>query len=156
MLVPAVLYKDEIQKIMKAYYYTEDMMYMTGSLDNWNLNISDCPDDKTYQYAIVSNDKLIGYFGYSIDWYSDCAYNFGVISFDRGNPIIGKNVFNRMEKLVARHHRVEWRMVGGNPIEESYDKFCEKHYGNKYVLKDRFKDREGNYHDDIIYEILNQ
>ena len=46
-------------------------------------------------------------------------------------------------------------MVGDNPAERGYDKFIKRHNGNKYVLKDSFKDRNGNYRDSIIYEILN-
>ena len=63
---------------------------------------------------------------------------------------------NEMEKLVNVYnlHRIEWRMIGGNPIEKHYDKFCKKYNGKKHVLTDVFKDRYGNYHDDIIYEII--
>ena len=45
-------------------------------------------------------------------------------------------------------------MIGGNPVERSYDKFCERHNGTKHVLKDALKDAEGNYRDSIIYEIV--
>ena len=45
-------------------------------------------------------------------------------------------------------------MVGGNPIEKHYDKFCFNHNGTKHILKDAFKDKYGKYHDDIIYEII--
>ena len=70
MLVPAILYKEEIAKNFKKYYYTDDMMYETGYLDNWNPEIHENPDACTYQYAIVdSNEKLIGYLAYTIDWY---------------------------------------------------------------------------------------
>lgn len=47
-------------------------------------------------------------------------------------------------------------MVGGNPVERNYDQFCELHRGNKHVLKDAIRDSEGNYHDDIIYEIIQE
>ena len=45
-------------------------------------------------------------------------------------------------------------MVGGNPVEKHYDKFCKKYHGKKFVLTDAIKDRYGKYHDDIIYEII--
>lgn len=47
MLVPAILYKDQIQKEFQKYYYTTDMMYETGCLDNWNPNICENPDEQT-------------------------------------------------------------------------------------------------------------
>ena len=80
MLVPAILYKDQIQKEFQKYYYTTDMMYETGCLDNWNPNISENPDEQTYQYAIIGNDsELIGFLAFRIDWYCSRVYNFGFI-----------------------------------------------------------------------------
>ena len=155
MLVPAVLYKDQIIKCMQRYFYTTDMMYETGCMENWTPNIFDCPDESQFQYAIVDKDeKLIGYLGYSVDWYVSKAYNFGLFSFDRGNLQVPKDVFERLEELVNTLHRVEWRAVGGNPACRGYDNFIKKHNGTKHVLKDSIKDRVGNYHDDIIYEIV--
>lgn len=154
MLVPAILYKEEIIENMRKYFYTNDMLYETGCMENWIPNIVDCPDESTFQFAIIHNDILIGYLGYVVDWYVSKAYNFGLFSFDRGNPIVGKDVFNKLEELVNRFHRVEWRMVGGNPAERGYDNFLKRHNGNKHVLKDAIRDRDGNYRDDIIYEII--
>ena len=155
MLKPAILFKNEIQSKMKEWYYTDDMMFETGCLDNWYPDIPDCPDGSLYQYAIVDKkENCIGFLSYYIDWYSDNVSRFGLFSFDRGNPLVGRDLFSEMEKLVKRHHRVEWRMVGGNPVEKSYDNFCKMHNGNKVILHDVLKDRDGNYHDDVIYEII--
>lgn len=155
MLVPAILYRDQIKREFQRLYYTKDMLFETGCLWQWTPEISDSPDDGRFDYAIVSNNKLIGYLSYQVDYYVSKAYNFGLMSFDRGNPVVGKDVFEKLEELVSTLHRVEWRMVGGNPAERSYDKFCEKHNGNKHVLKDSVRDATGNYHDDVIYEIVN-
>lgn len=158
MLIPAIIKKEEILEAFKKYYYSDDMMYETGSLSNWTPDIQEETDSSRYQYAIVdSNEKLIGYLDYSIDWYYSCASRFGLISFDRGNPIIGKDLFKELNKLINEYklHRIEWRMIGGNPVERSYDRFCKKFNGTKHVLRDVMKDRYGKYHDDIIYEIIN-
>ena len=157
MLIPAILKKQEIEQAFKRYYYTDDMMYETGGLNNWTPNIQEETESGRFQYAIVnSKEDLIGYLDYHIDWYSSCASQFGLISFDRGNPIVGKDLFNEMNKLINDYklHRIEWRMIGGNPIEKHYDKFCFSHNGTKHILKDAFKDKYGKYHDDIIYEII--
>ena len=47
-------------------------------------------------------------------------------------------------------------MVKGNTVEKHYRKFVNKYGGRELVLKDEVKDRYGNYHDCIIYEIINQ
>ena len=156
MLVPAILYKDEIRKRFAEFNYTEDMVFYTGYLGNSLPRIEDSGDGGGYQYAIIDNDKLIGYFTYSIDWYSSSARCFGLFSFNRNNKLIGLDVRRELRKIINDYHihRLEWRMVGGNPVEKHYDKFCEKYRGKKFVLTDVIKDRYGKYHDDVIYEII--
>ena len=158
MLIPAIIMKDEILEAFKRYYYTDDMMYETGGLSNWLPNIQEESGSGNFQYAIVdSEENLIGYLDYHVDWYCSCASRFGLISFDRGNPIVGKDLFKELNKLINDYklHRIEWRMIGDNPVERSYDRFCNRFNGTKHVLKDAVKDKYGKYHDDIIYEIIN-
>ena len=157
VLVPAILYKEEIVREFQKKFYTEDMLFETGSLNNWLPNIVDEPDSNTYQFAIVDNDKkLIGYLDYHIDWYTSCASRFGLMSFDKGSHIIGLAVYKTMRKLIYEYrlHRIEFRMVGGNPVERHYDRICNHFGGTKHILKDAIKDRYGQYHDDVIYEII--
>ena len=159
MLKPAILFKKEIENNFKNYFYTDDMMYETGCFENWIPNISEEDNEGSYQFAIVnSEDKVIGYLGYNINWYNSCASRFGLISFDRGNPLIGKDLYNELDKLINEYklHRIEWRMVGGNPAERGYDRFCKKYNGTKHILTDAIRDKYGKYHNDIIYEIINK
>ena len=101
MLVPAILYKEQIKKEFQKYYYTTDMLYETGCMCNWNPEIAECPNESQFQYAIVDkNEKLIGYLGYSVDWYASKAYNFGLFSFDRGNILVGRDIFDKLEELI--------------------------------------------------------
>ena len=158
MLIPAILKKNEIQEAFKRYYYSDDMMYETGGLNNWLQNIQEETEIGRFQFAIVnSKEKLVGYLDYHIDWYNSCASRFGLISFDRGNPIVGMDLYSELKKLIYEYklHRIEWRMIGGNPIEKNYDKFCDKFGGTKHILRDAIKDKYGKYHNDIIYEIIN-
>ena len=155
MLVPAILYKEQIRKEFQKYYYTTDMMYETGCMCNWSPEIAECPNESQFQYAIVDeNEKLIGYLGYVIDWYVSKAYNFGLFSFERGNLQVIKDVFEKLEELVSTLHRVEWRAGGGNHACRGYDNFIKRQNGIKQVLKDSIRDKDGNYHDGIIYEIV--
>lgn len=157
MLKPAILYKDEIIDNFRKFYYTDTMILESGSLDNWIPNIQDNNGMDDFDYAIVnSEEKLIGYISFKIDWYSSGAYNFGLLSFDPGNPTVGKDLFAIMNQLINEYklHRIEWRMISGNPVERSYDRFIEKYGGQKYVLHDVFKDRTGKYRDSVIYEII--
>ena len=156
MLKPAILYKEYIYEAIREYRYSEDMLLAGASICSWLPDISDEDNGGTlFQYAICNKDEeCIGYLSYTIDWYASCAYNFILFSFDRGNPSIGKEVFKKIEELLTKFHRIEWRAVSGNPAIRSYDRFCKKHNGNRHVFKDSFRDYDGNYRDDIIYEIL--
>lgn len=155
MLVPAILYKEQIKTEFQKRFYTMDMLYETGCNSQWCPDISDEPEEGVFEYAIINGrGKLIGYLSYQVDYYSSNAYNFGLMSFDRGNPIIGKDLFEKMEELVSTMHRVEWRMIGGNPVERHYDRFCAKYGGAKYILHDSVRDKNGKYHDNVVYEII--
>ncbi len=157
ILIPAILYKEEIAREFQKKFYTKDMLFETGSLNNWVPNIANEPDASNYQFAIIDSDKkLIGYLGYCVDWYTSCASQFGLMSFDKGNRIIGLAVYKTMRKLIYEYklHRIEFRMVGGNPVERHYDKIVSHFGGTKHVLKDAIKDRQGHYRDDVIYEII--
>ncbi len=157
MLVPAILYKSEIQKAFQAYNYSDDMAYYTGYLGFYLQHIDEGNEGDRYQWAIINSSKeLIGYFSYQIDWYASCVRNFGLFSFKRNDSTLGLDVLRELRKIIKDYHihRFEWRMIGGNPVERHYDKFCNKYHGKKFVLTDSFKDRCGNYHDDVIYEII--
>ncbi len=154
MLKPAVLYKDRLEKKFAESLYTDDYFWYTGYGGCNELPKLE-PRDEDYKWVIVdNNDNLIGYFAYSIQFSTDTVLNFGLYSFDHGNPLIGKELFDKMEELVSEHRRIEWRMVGGNSVQKHYDKFCEKHNGHRVCLHQVTKDIHGQYHDEYIYEIL--
>lgn len=156
MLKPAFLYKDEIYKRFAELKYSKEMFLYTGYFGNSIPTIDAADDGLIYQYAIVDNNRLIGYFTYQIDWYTSCANCFGLVSFDKNNRIIGLDAYRELKRIIAEYnlHRIEWRMVGGNPVEKHYDKFCKRYNGRKILLYDAIKDKYGNYHNDIIYEIV--
>lgn len=157
MLVPAITKKAEIEEEFKKLYYTDDMFYYMGCLYSGPTSILETGDGNIYQYAVVDeNEKLIGYIGYSIDWYSSNVNSFGLISFDRNNPLIGIELRNVFNKLINEYkiRRIEWGMIGGNPVERHYDRFCKKYNGNKLIKHDVMKDKQGNFHDNVIYEIF--
>lgn len=156
MLKPAILYKDEITKKMCENMYSTNMMFYNGWIGFDPPEISLNSDGTNYQYAILDKGVVVGYFIYIIDWYSLQARCFGLYSFDKCNKIIGIDVYRELKRIINDYklHRIEWRMIGGNPVEKHYDKFCERYNGNKFVLTDTIKDRYGNYHNDVIYEIV--
>lgn len=95
-------------------------------------------------------------FAYNVQPETNTAMNFGLYSFDRGNPLIGHDVFWKMQDLLTIYRRIEWRVVDGNPAMKNYDRFCWKHGGNKVTLHKCMKDCHGIFHDEHIYEIVKE
>ena len=156
MLKPAILYKSEIERKFSEIVYDNDYSLYSGypySFELPNIELK----DNCYQFAIINNeDKLIGYLAYPIDTFTNSAYNFGLYSFDKGNPIIGRDLFERMEYLRSHYHRIECRMIGNNPVKRSYDRYFHSRGGIYHRLKHATKDCDGNYIDVYIYEIVNE
>lgn len=172
MLKPAMLYKDELEKKFAEVMYDNDYFLYMGYAHGHELPKIGTFDNE-YQWAIVSPkrvtyvdeygditepteipEKIIGWFAYRVQPETDTVLNFGLYSFDRGNPVIGEDVFYKMKELVEKHRRLEWRVIGGNPVIKHYDKFCWRNGGNKVTLHGVTKDHNGVYRDEHIYEIL--
>lgn len=155
MLKPAVKFQREVMEKFYEVIYDDDFFLCNGYAFDFQLpDVS--PDNDRCQYVVVdSNDDVLAYFSYRVDAYSSCAYGFYAFSFDKGNYIVGKDIFSEMERLVSKFHRVEWYMIGGNPVKRSYDRFCGKHGGSVLILRDAVRDSDGNYRDKYCYEIIN-
>lgn len=156
MLRPAILYKNEIEKHFAEVMYSDDYFYYMGYVHGHELPEVK-PVDNVYQWAIVNRDnEAIGWFAYRIDPANDSVYNFGLYSFDKGNVLIGKDVFEKMEELIEHHRRIEWRVIEGNPVIRSYDRLCERHNGHKVCFHKITKGPDGMYRNEYVYEILSE
>ena len=159
MLIPAIMYKDEIERRSKSLCYSDEAFYYGDGLGQNYIQVQ-MDDDygELFQYAIIdeSND-LIGYFRYRIHWYNSCAHCFGLVNLSgKPNAIIGLDINKELEKIIHEYkvHRVEFRMISGNPVEKHYRRFVNKYHGRVVILKDALKDRYGKYHDDLTFEII--
>lgn len=153
MLVPAIARKAELEQLFAEHIYAEDMFLYNG-YPHCNMIPDISPKENIYRWAIVDGDKTVGYFTYYIDTNSDNVCSFGLYSFDRGNPLIGIDVYRKMKELAKDHRRIEWRMIGGNPVKKHYDRFLKEMGGRKVMLKEVVKDAHGKYRDEYIYEIV--
>lgn len=153
MLVPAIARKAELEQLFAEHIYDDDMFLYNGY-----PHCNSIPDltlkENIYRWAIVDSNKVIGYFTYYIETNSDNVCSFGLYSFDKGNPLIGIDVYRQMKALVKTHRRIEWRMIGGNPVKKHYDRFLKRMNGRKVLLKKVVKDMHGRYHNEYIYEIV--
>lgn len=156
MLVPAISKKAELLEKFSNELYSDKYFLFSGYPHDHDL-----PEIKaeygTYQYAIVnSSGKVVGYLAYYIDAYVDCVQRFQLFSFGGGDIIVGVDAYTEIKRLVSQHHRVEWRMVGGNKAKGIYDRICQRYGGKVFRFKDQIKDPYGNYRDGYTYEIVTE
>lgn len=157
MLVPAILYEEQTAREYEKHHYVKDMLFEVGGLHNWIPNVYEDPDLRTYRYAVVDeDDSVIGYMKYGVNAYDSCVYNFEVYSFVRENTTICNDLIDHIRRLLREYHRIEWRMIGGTPMEKHFDELCEQYGGTKHVLKCVSRDEDGNYRDNIVYEIMGE
>lgn len=167
MLVPAIIYKEDIkQEFLKRIYDLEMCYFMACanySIQNilYIVNFDEC-DCGNVQYAIIDdNKKIIGYFSYYIDYYNYTIHNFGLYSFDKNNSILGIDIYKEFKKIIKEinPHRIMWDVVIGNPVEKHYDKLFNRmikheYSGTIYTYHDCFKDKKGIYHNNKSYELI--
>ena len=159
MLVPAIYYKDEIEKIFAKNIYNDNYFFYTGYAGCFSLPKIEAVDDHCQWVSIDNDDKLRGYLAYRIEPLTYSVNSFGLFSFlpdEENNIVLIKDVFDKLEELVSIYHRVEWRVISGNHVKRGYDNFCKRHNGNIVCLHDVTRDKYNNYHDEYIYEIINK
>ena len=158
MLVPAITRKEELTKLFTEHIYDKNIFFFTGYLHANKIPTFEL-EENIYRWAIIDksyllkSEQTIGYFSYCIDTANDSVYGFSLYSFEN-NPVIGLSVYRKMEELIKSHHRVEWRMISGNPVQKHYDRFIKRFNGNRVQLHDAIKDGDGIYRDEYIYEIV--
>lgn len=153
MLKPAILFKSELENIFTEIIYSEDYLYYSGYAHEHNVPKITL-EYGAYQYAIIENDTIIGFLAYRIDATTDSVYNFGLISFQKGNITLVSDALHHFKKLVAEHNRIEWRCVEGNPVSHLYDRICKRFGGSRFTLHQVSKNLKGEIVDSYIYEIL--
>lgn len=157
MLKPAIAYVDQLKDKFHDLYYSKDMFYYMGGLGAWTPDIKEDNNESVFRWASVDDDdNVVGYIAYCIDWKTGSASDFGLLSFNKGNMILPGDLHYILNSLLENPavHRIEWRGISGNPVIRTYERFCKKHNGNSVVLHDVTRDDHGNYHDEIIFEIV--
>jgi len=177
MLVPAIQYKLEIEKEFQKIQYTDKYLWYTGSIDNYDIEVK--TEGDKFAFAIVYQEELVGYISFRVDWYCSMAYNFGLIKFksevkdkeevdNRGYPVIvntSRIMFIAIWEVIRmiesfKLHRIDFRCISGNPAEEKYYKILmnivkqRRYKFDEMIFHDNIRDRQGDYHDTICYELI--
>ena len=169
MLVPASVYKEQIEKQFKAIQYTDKYFWYTGSIDNYDIEVK--TEGDKFAFAIVepfynqyckTDYFLLGYVSFRVDWYCGMAYNFGLIRFEQSKKStkVMASAIREVIRMIESFnlHRIDFRCVSGNPAQRKYEKILvkliEEYSIVDLIFKDNIKDRQGKYHNTICYELI--
>lgn len=155
----AKLYEEQLRKKMWEVWYDEKYQYYFGG--NWRSDLSLADSNDSYPrraFAVLNGgDELIGYISYSFDPELRIAQWFGAINFTEDRTTFGRALRQVITDCFLKFGMevVEWNVICGNPVEQSYDKICKRLGGHIIgVRHHRAMDMAGNIHDDKAYEIL--
>lgn len=156
-LVPAIKYKNEIEKYIQSIMYSEESYYMSGFKHSYTVTIpEDDREGHNFHWAILNNSgQLVGYISYQIEYFDSVLRNLKIISFAKGSICIGL-ALQKLTEMINEYNlnKIIIYTIDDNPIRPKYDNLCINNDGIKYVFKEEYKDNKGTYHDLIRYDIF--
>lgn len=165
MLSNGRLFKDEIKKEHLRVWYDEQYQYYFGSYNNspW-FDDEDKGDFNTRVFASLDpkDNSVIGMISYHIDRVANNVTQFAVINYHiddiRKKVIYGRDVAQVIDDIFVRfnHHKMEWFVIQGNPIEKSYDRLCEQLGGRIIGTITDATVINGRFHNDKMYELMQE
>ena len=156
MLVNARLYQDELNDLIKSIEFDFKYQYYFSSRQrNHNFELTD--EDSFYFVSINKNNEILGYISYTIDNYTDCAYQFGLMAFKFNSKTFIIDILNLVNELFVDYNlnKIEWNCYEDNPSIKSYDYFCKLTNGyrcGKYLESNKLLD--GKLHNSIMFELM--
>jgi len=171
MLKPAIVYKAQLEKAFNQIQYSDKMLWYDGCIDIYDHKVE--TSENKYAFAIVYVEQVIGYVSFRMDWYCSTAYNFSLIKFldtyfdvedqiyKDSTPLMMTAIRDIIRMIESFNlHRIDFRCVSGNPAADRYFKLISRFISTYdiHVLKftDNIKDRQGNYHNTIVYELIHR
>lgn len=153
MLKPAILYKEQLEKLFAEKLYSKEMFFYSGYGGEYFIPEIKAENGKQ-QYAIIdSNDDVIGFLSYGINIHTGDIYHFGLFGF-KNSPRLGKELNDKLEELLEKYKRIEWICVDNNPVLKHYIKFCEDHNGQMIHLHNCLVDEEGITRGRYLFEVM--
>lgn len=156
MLALAKLYENDLKNELyktwfldKYKFYNADIYYRELELekDTWN---------KHQFVSLDKNDNVIGYIAYCVNRQLHSCCGLEIINFTDNSVVFGLDIGQVLIDIFEKFHfnKLNFAVVIGNPIEESYDKMIKK-YGGRIVgiKRDNARLIDGNFYDEKLYEI---
>lgn len=162
MLDLAYKYEEEIKEKMFDTWYDEKYMFYHASQFHTPWQNPKPEDGDWYDRYFVSLDselEVIGLISYHINCACDMATWFGAINFTDHKATFGRDLAQVIDDIFCKFNmrKMEFSVVVGNPIEETYDKMVAQYGGQITGVKHKHvRLLDGNYYDYKEYEIFRE
>ncbi len=156
MLKPAQMYKERLQEENIKSWYKPENIYWEDGVGNCYIDIDEDNYNKHQFVSVDKNDNIIGYIKYSINWPAMSAYGFSVISFDKGNVRLIKDLYKAICDLfgIYNMNRIEWVAYADNPAVKAYRNFIKRHGGSECGYRRQVAMlQDGKLHDMVTFEV---
>ena len=157
MLKAAQLYEAQLNEEMVKSWYKPENIYYHGGCGEYTVELPGNNCDSHCFVSVNDDDKVVGYISYNVDWVSRSAETFSIISFDKGNALFAKDVYQAIIDCfeVYRFNRISWFCYADNPAVRGYRNFIKKHGGRECGhFRQHTRLRDGKLHDTVFFEIL--
>lgn len=159
MIKPAILYQYTLTEKYSEIMYDIEYQYYFGYPAVWLPQVPENTENGHYFVSVDEDENVLGYITYSINLLSKSCYDFGLISFDRGNIKFIKDVYEVVNNIfnVYQFNRLEWCCFADNPAIKGYRNFISR-CGGKEVgyLKATNVLMDQKLHDSVIFEIMKE
>lgn len=159
MIKPAILYKDNILTKYAEVMYDPAYQYYFGYPSSWLPNIPDNTENGHYFVSVDKDNNVIGYITYSINHLSKSCFNFGLISFDRGNITLIRDTYQVVDDIFNKYNfnRIEWNCFADNPAINGYRNFIKRCGGREVgYLKQTNVLMDQKLHDSVLFELMKE
>lgn len=158
MLDFAGKYEKELQLLFLNIAYNPKYMFYNNTSYRDNYESSKSTWDKHEFVSLDKDNKIIGYFKYSISRSTLSCSNFQIVNFTNDNQIIfGRDFVKMIDDIFTKFNfrKITYGVVIGNPIEKTYDKLTKKYDGK--IVGVYSKDSlliDNQYYDYKVYELF--
>lgn len=157
MLDLAINYEEELVLKYRQTWLDDKYKYYHNSTYFTDMTINSDTWDGHQFVSVNKNGDVIGFIAYSICRQTHNCYGLCAINFTNDIKTFGKDLRQALTDVFEKFkfNKLNFSVVIGNPIEQSYDRTIDKFGGRVVgVKKHEVKLFDNEYYDMKLYEIL--
>lgn len=155
MIEIAQLHVDELKKKFHETWFDDKYKYFHGDTHYSEIDIDKDTWNK-HQFVSLYGGHVSGYIGYCINRRTNNVDGLAAINFKDHRTAFGLDLGDVVVDIFEKYkfNKLNFSVIVGNPIENSYDRLIEK-YGGRVVgvFEKHAKLIDGEYYDEKFYEI---